>query len=147
MVEQKQKAQMKTILPETTSEISKIPLAGKIVIENGNQVYLLADGFESDLLQIRPGMSVEVHTLTQPEYQTQGVVDWVSNGLDPMSHTAKIRCRLLDSKRFLTPEMYVTAFVKGTTGVVGKNPLLPPQGLQPEMTVVSKEAVSLLAVD
>ena len=36
------------------------------------------------------------------------MADWVSDTLDPATHTSKVRCKIVNSDRALKPEMYAT---------------------------------------
>lgn len=76
-----------------------------------DEVWLLADLYESQLGKVRPGDKVELTTVAYPE-PFHGVVDFVSDMLDPTTRTSHLRCSVENPDRKLKPEMFVTAIVQ-----------------------------------
>jgi cobalt-zinc-cadmium efflux system membrane fusion protein len=74
-------------------------------------VWVMADVFEMDLSRVKVKNPVHVTAIAYPEQPITGQVDWVSGSLDPVTHTAKIRCTLPNKERRLKPEMYATVFI------------------------------------
>jgi cobalt-zinc-cadmium efflux system membrane fusion protein len=80
-----------------------------------DQVWLLADLYEVDLGKVRTGDKVEISTVAYPGKTFAGTVDYVSEVLDPLSRTARVRCTIDNRERKLKPEMFVTASVTSGT--------------------------------
>jgi cobalt-zinc-cadmium efflux system membrane fusion protein len=74
-----------------------------------DRVWVIADLYEIDLARVHVGSPVEVHVVSYKDETFAGNVDWVSGTLDPTTHTAKVRCTLVNADRKLRPEMYATA--------------------------------------
>lgn len=75
-----------------------------------DKVWLLADLYESQLGKVKPGDQVDIATVSYPD-PFHGVVDYVSDVLDPATRTAHLRCSVDNADRRLKPEMFVTATV------------------------------------
>jgi RND family efflux transporter MFP subunit len=73
-------------------------------------VWLLGDLYETDVGRVKAGDKVELKAVFYPE-SFQGVVDYVSNALDPTTRTARLRATIENADHRLKPEMYVTASV------------------------------------
>jgi cobalt-zinc-cadmium efflux system membrane fusion protein len=73
-------------------------------------VWVLADVYETDIGRVHAGAHVEVIMmgLTQT---FEGNIDWVSNMLDPQTRTARLRCTIPNPRGLLKPEMYGTVNV------------------------------------
>jgi len=76
-----------------------------------DRVWVIADVFEMDLARIKKGAEVTVNVLAASDQTFSGVVEWVSGALDPISHTAKVRCSIANPQRKLRPEMFGTAAI------------------------------------
>jgi cobalt-zinc-cadmium efflux system membrane fusion protein len=70
-----------------------------------NDVWVLANVYESDIALIKPQMSAEVHTLSYPDSVFDGHIDKIYNILDPDTRTMKVRIRLNNPGYLLKPEM------------------------------------------
>jgi len=81
-----------------------------------DKVWVVADVFEMDLGKIKTGAPVLVHVVAYPDRAFQGRVDWISDTLDPVMRTARVRCSVPNPDRTLKPEMYATIGI-GTAGV------------------------------
>lgn len=73
-----------------------------------DRVWVIADVFEMDLGRIKKGAAVTIKVVAYPDKIFSGVVDWMSDLLDPTSRTAKVRCAIANPGRDLKPEMYAT---------------------------------------
>jgi cobalt-zinc-cadmium efflux system membrane fusion protein len=73
-----------------------------------DRVWVLADLYEMDLARVRIDSPAVVTVITYPHKPFHGSVDWVSAMLDPVTRTAKVRCRFDNADRLLMPEMYAT---------------------------------------
>jgi Cu(I)/Ag(I) efflux system membrane fusion protein len=71
-----------------------------------NEVWVMADAYETDLARIRVGMKA---TLTLPAYPNRsfsGRVAFIDPVLDPKTRTTKVHLHFSNSTRELKPEMY-----------------------------------------
>ena len=73
-----------------------------------DSVWVLGEIFEMDLRRVKAGTDCLASVVTYPDRVFRGVADWVSNTLDPATHTSKVRCKIANSDRALKPEMYAT---------------------------------------
>ena len=87
-----------------------------------DRVWVIADVFEMDLARLKKGANVTIRVVAYPDQLFSGVVDWISDLLDPTSRTARVRCEVENPKRQLKPEMYATV----TIGVPGLETLAVP---------------------
>ncbi len=76
-----------------------------------DRVWVLADVFEMDLPLVKKGAEVRVSVLSYPKESFSGVVEWISDALDPISRTTKVRCSIDNKDRKLRPEMFGTASI------------------------------------
>jgi cobalt-zinc-cadmium efflux system membrane fusion protein len=94
-------------------------------------LWLLGDVFEMDLPNLRVGDEVTLAVAAWPGRTFHGAIDWISDALDPVMRTAKVRCVLHNPEHLLRPEMYVRASVsvpagqrrRGFSGLGGLNGL------------------------
>jgi membrane fusion protein, heavy metal efflux system len=75
-------------------------------------VWVTADVFEMDLAQVKGGQPVIVKVISYADRTFEGVVDWVSGTIDPVTRTAKARCTIQNPERLLKPEMYASASIR-----------------------------------
>jgi cobalt-zinc-cadmium efflux system membrane fusion protein len=73
-----------------------------------DRVWVIADLYEMDLARVHVESPAIVSVVTYPKKPFHGTVDWVSAMLDPVTRTAKVRCRFDNADRLLVPEMYAT---------------------------------------
>jgi|GEM_PF-265866 len=77
-----------------------------------DDLWLLGDVYESDLPYLKLGAEVTLQLPDDPSQPAHGGaiftgrVDWISDTLDPIQRTAKVRCVLKNQRRLLRPEMY-----------------------------------------
>ena len=81
-------------------------------ISNLDEVWVIADVYESDISKIQPGYEADVTTLSYEGKVFQGTVDKVSDMLDPDTKAMKIRIRLQNHGYLLKPEMFASIAVK-----------------------------------
>ena len=86
-------------------------------------VWVLVDVYEADLTKVRPGQRVSVRVAALPGSLFDGTVEWISNVLDPVLHTAKLRCTVNNASGLLKPDMFATLSAKTT----GKTALVLPR--------------------
>lgn len=70
-----------------------------------DDVWVLADVYESDIARVKEGMDAEVTTLSYPNMAMHGKVDRIFNILDPATRTMRIRISLKNPDVLLKPEM------------------------------------------
>jgi len=87
-----------------------------------DRVWVIADVFEMDLGRVKKGAPVSIKVVAYPDKVFTGVVDWMSDLLDPTARTAKVRCAIANPGRDLKPEMYATVSI----GVAGQKTLALP---------------------
>jgi cobalt-zinc-cadmium efflux system membrane fusion protein len=68
-------------------------------------LWIVGDVYEMDLAHVRPGQAAEVHVPAFPGRAFHGRVEWVSDVIDPATHTAKVRCTVPNPGGALRPEM------------------------------------------
>jgi multidrug efflux pump subunit AcrA (membrane-fusion protein) len=80
-----------------------------------DSVWVLAEVFEMDLGHVRKGAPVTLKVVAYPDRVFSGKVDYISDSLDPVARTARVRCSVKNPTRELKPEMYATVSI----GVAG----------------------------
>ncbi|MDO7847054.1 efflux RND transporter periplasmic adaptor subunit [Hymenobacter sp. M29] len=81
-------------------------LQAAFTVANLDQVWVLANVFESDLSQVHEGQAVEITTLTYPDAPVSGRIDRVYHVLDHESKVMKVRCVLPNPGHRLKPGMH-----------------------------------------
>lgn len=76
-----------------------------------DEVWLVADVHEMDVGRVRVGQPVSASVVAYPGTDFPGKVQWMSEVLDPATHTARVRVELPNQDHRLRPEMYATATV------------------------------------
>jgi cobalt-zinc-cadmium efflux system membrane fusion protein len=79
-----------------------------------DDVWIMANVFESDISKIKEGYAADVTTLAYPDKHFTGHIDKVFNVLDPESKVMKVRVRLKNPGYLLKPEMYAQIKVENT---------------------------------
>ncbi|WP_210489191.1 efflux RND transporter periplasmic adaptor subunit [Rufibacter aurantiacus] len=75
-------------------------------ISSMNEIWVMANVFESDISKIKEGYAAEVTTLSYPDKVFKGKIDRIFNVLDPETRTMKVRVRLDNPDFSLKPEMF-----------------------------------------
>ena len=83
-------------------------------IANLDDVWVLANVFESDIARVQEGYAAEVALLAYPDRTFHGRIDRVFNVLDPTSKVMKVRVKLKNPDYLLKPEMYARVEVRNT---------------------------------
>jgi len=83
------------------SNVVELFTIGKI-----DPLWLLGDVYEADLPHIKVGAQLDVQVSAYPGRTFRGTVDWVSDTLDPVMRTAKVRTVIENPDGLLRPEMY-----------------------------------------
>jgi cobalt-zinc-cadmium efflux system membrane fusion protein len=79
------------------------------VVTDPTKLWLLIDASESDLPKIRKGQFVKVRSQTFPDRTFSAVIDYISDGLDPITRTVRARAVVDNANRALKAEMLVWA--------------------------------------
>ncbi|HEY1815592.1 MAG TPA: efflux RND transporter periplasmic adaptor subunit [Kofleriaceae bacterium] len=87
------------------------------------KLWVLGDVYELDLPRITEGDDVTIRVSAYPGKEIHGRVDWVADVLDPVQHTAKVRCIIDNPDRLLKPEMYERVDIQ----VPGKDMVVVPR--------------------
>ncbi|MDB5233956.1 MAG: transporter [Hymenobacter sp.] len=83
-------------------------------VSNLDDVWIMANVFESDISKVKVGYAADVTTLSYPDKHFRGKIDKVFNVLDPDSKVMKVRVRLQNPGYLLKPEMYAQVRVENT---------------------------------
>ncbi len=76
------------------------------VIANLEEVWVMANVFESDIARIKLGYDAEIRSIAYPGKVFTGKVDRIFSILDPQSRVMKVRIRIPNTENLLKPEMY-----------------------------------------
>ena len=80
-------------------------------IGNLNEVWVLANVFESDVARVREGYEAKVKVLAYPDKTFTGKIDKVSSVLDPNNKVMKVRIRLPNDAGLLKPQMFTNVII------------------------------------
>ncbi|MGI8770484.1 MAG: efflux RND transporter periplasmic adaptor subunit [Acidobacteriaceae bacterium] len=80
-------------------------------IANVNPIWVVADLYPRDVKAVRTGQPVDVRVSGYPDVVYHGVVDNISDAVDPQTLTLKVRVVLPNSRHLLKPQMYATVSV------------------------------------
>lgn len=81
-----------------------------------SDVWVWANVYETDISRVHEGYTARVTTLAYPDTSFNGIVDKVSQLLDPDTKVMKIRVRLPNSKQLLKPEMFANITIDNKQG-------------------------------
>jgi cobalt-zinc-cadmium efflux system membrane fusion protein len=81
-----------------------------------SDVWVWANVYETDIAKVKAGYAAAVTTLAYPDSTFRGVVDEVSNILDPVTKVMRIRVKLPNEKGLLKPEMFANIMITNKNG-------------------------------
>jgi cobalt-zinc-cadmium efflux system membrane fusion protein len=81
-----------------------------------SDVWVWANVYETDIAKVKAGYLAAVTTLAYPDSTFSGVVDDVSNILDPVTKVMRIRVKLPNEKGLLKPEMFANIIITNKAG-------------------------------
>jgi len=81
------------------------------IISQLNDVWVLANVYETDIDKVREKDTVGVTTIAYPDKVYKATIDKVYNVLDPQSRVMKVRVKLENTDYLLKPEMYANVVV------------------------------------
>jgi cobalt-zinc-cadmium efflux system membrane fusion protein len=84
------------------------------VVTDPSRLWVQIDISEKDLNEFRPGERIIVRSQGFPDDQFGGRIETISEFLDPLTHTVKVRGSVDNSHRKLKAEMYVTVEPSGS---------------------------------
>ncbi|HZE82651.1 MAG TPA: efflux RND transporter periplasmic adaptor subunit [Puia sp.] len=76
------------------------------IIANLEEVWVMADVFESDISKIKVGYEAEVNVIAYKDKTFTGKVDRIFSILDPQSRVMKVRIKIPNKDNLLKPEMF-----------------------------------------
>jgi membrane fusion protein, heavy metal efflux system len=94
----------KNVLP--AQEVSPESGTALIVIADLSSVWVVADLFEADAVDVRQGAPARVTSPSLPTIMIEGTVEMVSSVVDPVRHTIPVRLRVPNPDGQLRPNMY-----------------------------------------
>lgn len=81
-----------------------------------DDVWIMANVFETDISRVQEGIPAEVSTISYPDKVFYGQIDKVYNVLDPETKTMQVRIRLDNEGMLLKPEMFATVLLRYREG-------------------------------
>jgi cobalt-zinc-cadmium efflux system membrane fusion protein len=81
-----------------------------------NDVWVLANVFETDIARVKEGYEADIVTISYPDKVFHGKVDKIYNFLDPATKTMQIRIKLNNENMELKPEMFATVTLRYNEG-------------------------------
>lgn len=80
-------------------------------ISSMNEIWVMANVYESDIAKVKEGYQAEVTTLSYPDKVFKGKIDKIFNVLDPQTRVMKVRVKLENPGYELKPEMFANVKV------------------------------------
>src|SRR5882762_1890655 len=76
------------------------------IIANLDEVWVMADVFETDIAKIKLGYEAEINVIAYKDKTFTGKVDRIFSILDPQSRVMKVRIKIPNKNNLLKPEMF-----------------------------------------
>jgi cobalt-zinc-cadmium efflux system membrane fusion protein len=86
--------------------------ANIFTISELDDVWVMANVFETDIARIKEGYEANVVTVSYPDQPFRGKIDKIYNFLDPATKTMQVRISIENKNMLLKPEMFATVYVK-----------------------------------
>jgi cobalt-zinc-cadmium efflux system membrane fusion protein len=93
-------------------EIRSDNSANIFTISELDDVWVMANVFETDIARIKEGYQADVVTVSYPDEPFHGKIDKIYNFLDPATKTMQVRISIDNKNMLLKPEMFATVYVK-----------------------------------
>lgn len=77
-----------------------------------DQIWIMADVYESDISKIHEGMPVRITTLAYADREFEGVIDKIYQVLDEESKTMRVRVKLENPGYLLKPGMFASVYAQ-----------------------------------
>ncbi len=81
-----------------------------------DQVWIVANIYETDLARIHPGQTLRAVTTAYPDQVFSGVIARISPNIDPDTHTLRIRCQVNNPGARLKPQMLARVAIATAPG-------------------------------
>jgi cobalt-zinc-cadmium efflux system membrane fusion protein len=98
------------------------------VIANLDEVWVMANVFETDISTIKVGYDAEVNVIAYKDKTFTGKVDRIFSILDPQSRVMKVRIKVPNKDNLLKPEMFAQITIKYKESAM-KLPAIPTQSV------------------
>ena len=133
--------QIETIKTAAPSFVMRAPISGTVVQNQAlrgsavnpgdvlysvgtlDDVWITGDIYEDELARVRVGQPLEAVTTAYPDDVFRGVVERISPGVDPNTHTLQIRCQVNNPGLKLKPQMLAQVTIAVLTGTTVTVPL------------------------
>ncbi len=86
------------------------------IIANLDEVWVMADVFESDIAKIKTGYDADIKLIAYPDKIFTGKVDRIFSILDPQSRVMKVRIKIPNKDNMIKPEMFAQINIKYDDG-------------------------------
>ncbi|ASZ15030.1 efflux RND transporter periplasmic adaptor subunit [Chitinophaga pendula] len=93
-------------------EIRSDNSANIFTISELDDVWVVANVFETDIARMKEGYEADVVTISYPDVTFHGKIDKIYNFLDPATKTMQVRISIDNNNMLLKPEMFATVYVK-----------------------------------
>ena len=84
------------------------------VVSDPTSLWVQIDAREADLADLQPGKTVRLHISSLPDLQLQATVRAVTDQIDPLTRTLKVRAEVANPQRVLKSEMLAKALFERT---------------------------------
>jgi cobalt-zinc-cadmium efflux system membrane fusion protein len=98
------------------------------VIANLEEVWVMANVFETDISKIKVGYDADVNVIAYKDKTFTGKVDRIFSILDPQSRVMKVRIKVPNKDNLLKPEMFAQITIKYKENTM-KLPAIPTQAI------------------
>ena len=98
------------------------------IIANLEEVWVMANVFETDIAKIKIGYDAEVNVIAYKDKTFTGKVDRIFSILDPQSRVMKVRIKVPNKDNLLKPEMFAQITIKYNDNT-NQLPAIPSQAI------------------
>ena len=105
-----------SVRPTANCSAPSITLRPIATIADINSIWVVGDLYPRDLASVKVGQPVEVSVTGYPGQVYHGVIDNISDAVDPTTLTLKVRVVLSNPGHKLKPQMYATIAVTNQKG-------------------------------
>lgn len=98
------------------------------VIANLEELWVMANVFESDIAKIKVGYDADIKLIAYPDKTFTGKVDRIFSILDPQSRVMKVRVKIPNKDNLIKPEMFAQININYDDGT-DQMPAIPAQAI------------------
>jgi len=98
------------------------------VIANLEEVWVMANVFESDIAKIKVGYDADIKLIAYPDQSFTGKVDRIFSILDPQSRVMKVRVKIPNKDHLIKPEMFARINIRYDDGA-NQMPAIPARAI------------------